>query len=82
MGAMSKAMTYELTGSTKVKDVKGAKKWHISKELEDVSTGRILFYLVMRHKYQILTVWATYLTLQWMYPPFTDTLVSVIQSVL
>lgn len=77
-----KAMAYEMTGSTKVKDIKGAKKWHLSKELEDVSTARILFYLVVRHKMQLLVVWASYLTLQWMYPPFTDTLVSLIQSVL
>ena len=70
------------TGSTKVKDVRGAKRWHISKELEDVSTSRILFYIVMRHKIQLLVVWAIFATIQLVFPPFFDVVVSGIQSVL
>lgn len=76
-----KALAYEMTGSTKVKDVKGAKKWHLSKELEEVSTGRILFYLVVRHKYQLLTVWAIFATVQLIFPPAFDLVVAAIQSV-
>lgn len=47
--------------------------------LDKVSTQRILWYLVKRHKFSIVMAWAVIITVTWAFPPFWDILGSLLR---
>ncbi len=46
--------------------------------LEKVTTKRIIWHLVKRHKFGLVSIWAVIITVLWAFPPATDILVSLI----
>jgi len=47
--------------------------------LGKITTSRILWHLVKRHKFAIVTTWAILITVTWAFPPFWDILGSLVQ---
>lgn len=45
--------------------------------LSKVTTSRILWHLVKRHKFTIVSAWAVVITISWAFPPFWDILGSL-----
>jgi len=46
--------------------------------LSKVTTQRIIWHLVKRHKFGIVATWAVIITVLWAFPPATDILVSLV----
>lgn len=62
----------------KMGSVKAMKK-NISEDLlSKVNTSRIIWHLVKRHKFGLVTLWAVLITITYMFPPVWDILGSVI----
>ena len=70
-------MEYIKTGNGKVSG-KAAVKHVISKELSEVGSGRIVWYLVVRHKQGLVMVWAVVMTALYFVPFLPDLLLSFI----
>lgn len=47
--------------------------------LGKISTSRIIWHLVKRHKFGIVSVWAVVITITWMFPPVWDILGSLVR---
>lgn len=47
--------------------------------LDKVSTSRIFWHLVKRHKFGLVSLWAVVITITWMFPPVWDILGSLIR---
>jgi hypothetical protein len=79
------AMAYEMTGSTNVKDVKGARKYSLNETLKDVNMGQIVLYVLGRavwpHKFAISFSINMWLLAVWMFPPLPEILKSLLASV-
>lgn len=48
-------------------------------DMERLSTGVILWFVVKRHKVGILGTWAVVITLLYMFPPLPDILLSLVK---
>lgn len=72
---MSKTMQYE---ETPVKKSKVSHKQVALQELSRVSTGAIIWYLVKRHKFGLVTTWAIIVTLFYTVPFLPDLLFNLI----
>lgn len=46
--------------------------------LGKITTGRILWHLVKRHKFALVSVWAVLITISYIFPPVWDILGSLI----
>jgi len=70
-------MKYELTGKKTNKDsAKSAQEY----ELKGVSTSKIIWHLVKRHKFGLVTGYAIVLTALYIFPPLPDLLVSLVRG--
>lgn len=49
-----------------------------SSVLYRISTSQIIWHLVKRHKFGLVSTWAVVVTIQWMFPPAFDMLTSLI----
>ena len=47
--------------------------------LDKVSTSRILWHLVKRHKFGLVSIWAVLITISYMFPPVWDILGSLVR---
>lgn len=76
---MSKGINYETTpvkaGSTG-KDIKNKIGDNL---LDKVGTGRIVWHLVKRHKFGLVSIYAIAITFVWLFPPGPDLLISMIR---
>lgn len=63
----------------KTGSVKEMKKTVSNNVLDKVSTGRILWHLVKRHKFGIVSIWAVLVTVTWVFPPVWDILGSLVR---
>lgn len=52
----------------------------IGVKLKDISTLKIQWYVVKRHKFGLLATWAIIITLLYMFPPLPGVLISFIGS--
>lgn len=69
-------MKYE---QTPVKNnIKDASKNATIKAAESLSTSRLLFIVVKRHKFGLVTTWAAVMTAVYIFPPLPDILLSLI----
>jgi hypothetical protein len=73
----SKTMEFETT-PFKTGSSKSIKKNISDNVLDKISTGRILWYLVKRHKFGIVLIWAILMTVSYMFPPIWDILGSIV----
>ena len=71
-------MNYE---ETPVKKSKVSGDTLVLKGLEKVSTARILWYLIKRHKFAIVIVWAIVITILYLMPFLPSLLVGMILSI-
>ncbi len=46
--------------------------------LDKIGTSQIIWYLIKRHKFSIVAMWAVVITITWAFPPFWDILGSLI----
>lgn len=68
-------MTYEPTGKKTNKDTaKHAQEY----DLKRVSTSTLLWTVVKRHKFMLVSVYAGVITALYLYPPLVDTILSII----
>lgn len=65
-------MTYE---KTKIKPTSKSKE--TMHDLKSISTTKILWFLVKRHKFGLLGTWAVLMTLLNMFPAFPDLVLSL-----
>ena len=70
-------MEYIKTGNSKISG-KTAVKHVISKELEGIGSGRIVWFLVTRHKYGLVSTWAVVITVLYCMPFIPDLLLSFV----
>ena len=47
--------------------------------LRGISTPRIIWHLIKRHKFGLVTTWAVLITLTYVFPPFWDILGSLVR---
>jgi len=73
----TKSMEFETT-PFKVGSSKAIKNKVSDNVLDKVSTGRIIWHLVKRHKFGLVATWAIVVTIQWAFPPAFDILTSLI----
>lgn len=76
---MTKAMSYELT-EPKVGNAKAIKSKVTDNVLDKVSTSRIVWHLVKRHKFGIVATWAVLITALWIFPPLPDVLTGLFKG--
>lgn len=50
-----------------------------SNHLDQLPTGQILWHLVKRHKFQLVSAWAIVITIAYMFPPLWDILGSLVK---
>lgn len=68
-------MKYEKTGSKINKDtVNGARDY----ALKNVKTGTLVWHVVKRHKFAIVTTYAIVLTILYVFPPAPDLIKAII----
>lgn len=65
---MSKSMEF-IDTPFKVGSVKGIKSKAQNNVLNNVSTGQIIWHVVKRHKFGLVSTYAIILTAVWMFPP-------------
>lgn len=68
-------MTYERTGTKGIKDVDGV----AIKMAERLSTGRLIWLLVKRHKVGLLAIGNIVLVLNWVFPAWTTFVSSLVR---
>jgi hypothetical protein len=76
----TKAMSYELT-EPKVGNAKAIKQKATNEMLNKVSTSRILWHIVKRHKFGLVVTWGIIMTINYMFPQAWDILGSLVQSI-
>lgn len=54
-----------------------AKSKYYDGALDKMSTSRIVWYLVKRHKFGLVVTWAIIITISYLFPPFWDTVGSL-----
>lgn len=74
----TKAMDFEAT-PFKLGSAKTMKNKVSEDLLSKVSTSRIIWHLVKRHKFGLVSIWAILITLTWVFPPIWDLLGSMIR---
>ncbi|MBA3679087.1 hypothetical protein H0W80_02765 [Candidatus Saccharibacteria bacterium] len=70
-------MQYE---ETPTKNSKGLGKAVKDNDLEKINTGAILWHLVKRHRFSLVTVWAIVITILYMFPFVPDMILSLFKS--
>lgn len=73
--ALPKAMRYEQTGTKDIKDVHGV----AIKMAESLTTSRLVWLLVKRHKVGLLAIGNIVLVLNWAFPAWTSFVASLFQ---
>ena len=76
----TKAMSYELT-EPKAGNVKAIKSKVTNEMLDKVSTSRMLWHIVKRHKFGLVVTWGVIMTINYVFPQVWSILGSFIQSV-
>lgn len=74
----TKVMDFETT-PFKAGKVKDMKKNVSNDYLKGISTGTILWHLVKRHKFGLVSIWAIFITLTYLFPPIWDILFAVVR---
>lgn len=69
---MSKALAFEATPFKTVGSTRAIKNKVENNVLDKVGTGQIVWHLVKRHKFGLVTTYAIILTSVWMFPPLPD----------
>lgn len=70
---MTDGMKYEKTGNKKPNGKEIALK-----QLEQVSTSKLILFIVKRHRVGLLSTWAIIITILYMFPPLPDIILSLI----
>ena len=70
-------MEFEATGS-KTGSVREMKNKVSDNYLSKVSSSRIVWHLVKRHKFGLVATWAVFITITYMFPPVWDILGSLV----
>jgi hypothetical protein len=70
-------MQYE---TTPIKNSKDLGKQVKSANLDKIKTGTILWHLIKRHKFVLVTTWAIVITILYMFPFVPDLLLSVVKG--
>jgi hypothetical protein len=73
----TKTMEYEAT-PFKAGSLKTIKNKVSDGALDKVSTSWILWYLLRRHKFGLVSAWAIVITISWAFPPFWSIIGSLI----
>ena len=47
--------------------------------LQKISTSQMLWHLIKRHKFGLVSIWAILMTISYMFPPFWDILASLVR---
>ena len=76
MKSAAQAMEYEASGSTKAS--KGTGKRVAIKSAEQLSTARLLWIIVVRHKIFLLAIGNVILVLNYIFPAWFDLVLSLI----
>lgn len=69
---MSKAMSYETTPFKVGSSSKAIKNKAQNSALSNVGTGQLIWHLVKRHKFGLVSIYAIVLTAVWIFPPLPD----------
>jgi len=59
-------------------NTKAAGKSLTIKAAEQLSTSRLLFIVLKRHKFGLVVTWAAVITAVWMFPPLPDLVLSLV----
>lgn len=73
----NKTMDFEPTPikNGKVKDIKNKVS---TQYLDQIGTGKIVWHLVKRHKFGLVTIWAILMTVSYIFPPVWSILGSLV----
>lgn len=71
-------MDFVETGS-KAGSIKGMKNKVSDDYLSKITTSRIFWHLVKRHKFGLVSMWAVLITITYMFPPVWDILGSLVR---
>lgn len=74
----TKAMDFEKT-PFKAGNFNAMKKKASTEYLSKISTGRIVWHLLKRHKFGLVCTWAGLVTITYMFPPVWDILGSIVR---
>ncbi len=76
---MSKTMSYETT-PFKVGSSKAIKNNINDKALSQINTWSLIWHIVKRHKFGLVSVYAIIITALWIFPPLPDVIASLLRS--
>jgi len=49
----------------------------VNKVMNRVETRSIIWHLIKRHKFFLISVWAIFMTIMYLFPPFLDVIKSI-----